>query len=111
MTYRRWDVVVVPYPFIDVGEVKNRPALIVSSDALHQPHGVYWIVMITTARAGQQREDIAITDRARVGLSEDCVIRVKRLTALSESQISRRLGAISTRDRNAVAALLKKYLP
>ena len=111
MTYRRWDVVVVPYPFIDVGEVKNRPALIVSSDPLHQPQGVYWIVMITTARAGRQSDDIAIADRARVGLPEDCVIRVKRLTALNENQISRRLGAISTRNRNAVGALLNKYLP
>ncbi len=110
MTYKRWDVVVVPYPFIDVGEVKNRPALVVSGDALHQPHGIYWIAMITTARAGRQLEDIAITDPARVGLSEDCVIRVKRLTALNENQISRRLGTISTKNRNAVGALLKKYM-
>ena len=111
MTYKRWDVVVVPYPFIDVGEVKHRPALIVSGDALHLTHHIYWIAMITTARAGRQPEDIPVTDRAQARLPEDCVIRVKRLTALNETQITRRIGTLTAKDRRAVGALLKRYLP
>ncbi len=111
MTYKRWDVVVVPYPFIDVGEVKHRPALIVSGEGLHATHHIYWIAMITTARAGRQPEDIPVSDRAQAGLPEDCVIRVKRLTALNEIQISRRIGAITAKDRRAVGGLLKRYLP
>jgi mRNA interferase MazF len=111
VTYKRWDVVVVPYPFIDVGEVKHRPALIVSGEDLHRSHGVYWIAMITTAKAGRQPDDILVTNHAQAGLPENCVIRVKRLTALNETQISRRIGTITAKDRRAVGALLKKYLP
>ncbi|MFQ5953948.1 MAG: type II toxin-antitoxin system PemK/MazF family toxin [Kiloniellales bacterium] len=111
MTYRRWDVVVVGYPFIEGDTAKRRPALIVSSDALHVAHGVYWIVMITTARAGARAEDIQVTDHRKAGLPMDCVIRVPRLTTLGEAQILYRRGSITVKDRNAVASLLKKYLP
>ena len=111
MTYRRWDVVAVNYPFIEGDEAKRRPALIVSSDTLRATHGVYWGVMITTARAGARPEDVAVTNHETAGLPEECVIRVTRLTTLGEVQISHRTGSITRKDRDAVAALLKKYLP
>ena len=111
MTYRRWDVVAVHYPFIEVTEAKKRPALIVSSEALHDLHHVYWAAMITTARAGVRPGDIAISDCRKAGLPEDCVIRLSRATTLSDIQISHRTGSVVPRDRNAVAALLKRYLP
>ncbi|MFQ5984770.1 MAG: type II toxin-antitoxin system PemK/MazF family toxin [Alphaproteobacteria bacterium] len=111
MTYKRWDVVAVDYPFIEGGEAKKRPAVIVSTDALHAAHGVYWTVMITTAKAGIRPEDIPVTDHRKAGLPEDCVIRVPRLTTLSDAQVSHRRGSIAPKDRYAVTALLKKYLP
>lgn len=111
MTYKRWDIVAVPYPYIEGDEAKRRPALIVSGDPLYATHGVYWVVMITTAKAGVRREDIPVTDHRKAGLPQDCVIRVPRLTTLSDAQISRRIGTITAKDRRAVGALLKKYLP
>ncbi len=111
MSYKRWDVVAVAYPFIEGDTVKHRPALVVSADGLERIHRVYWVVMITTAKAGVRAEDIHITDHAKAGLPENCVIRVCRLTTLSDAQISRRVGSITVKDRNAVSALLKKYLP
>jgi mRNA interferase MazF len=110
-TYRRWDVVAVPYPFIEGEEIKRRPALVVSGDGLNTKHGVYWLAMVTTAKAGKQMEDIPVTDHRRAGLPEDCVVRTKRLVTLGEAQISHRLGSITAKNRNAVARLLKKYLP
>ena len=111
MIYKRWDVVAVEYPFIEGDTAKRRPALIVSSDALHQTHDVCWAAMITTARAGVRRDDVPVTDHRAAGLPEECVIRTTRLTTLSDAQIARRIGAITSRDRNAVAALIKRFLP
>ncbi len=111
MTYKRWDVVAVPYPFIEGDEAKRRPALIVSGDDLNTTHGVYWVAMITSAKSGKRPEDIAVTDHQKAGLPESCVIRASRLTTLSDVQISYRLGSISVKDRRAVTGLLKKYLP
>ena len=111
MTCERWDVVAVHFPFIEGTDAKRRPALIVSSERLHSDHGIYWIVMITTAKSGQRLDDIAVTNLERAGLPEDCVIRVPRLTAVSDGQIARRLGDLTPKDRTAVTALLKRFAP
>jgi hypothetical protein len=67
--------------------------------------------MITTAKAGIRPDDIAIADQERAGLPQECVIRVSRIAAVSEDHVTRRMGDITTKDRNAVAALLRRYLP
>ena len=111
MTYSRWDVVAVNFPFLEGTDAKRRPALIVSADRLHTEHGIYWIAMITTAKSGQRANDIPVTNLERAGLPEDCVIRVARITAVGDGQIARRLGDITPKDRAAVSALLKMYVP
>jgi len=111
VTYKRWDVVAVHFPFIEGTEAKRRPALIVSGDRLYADHSVYWIVMITTAKSGMRPNDIVVSNRERAGLPEHCVIRVPRMTTVSDGQIARRLGEILPKDRNAVIALLRNYVP
>jgi mRNA interferase MazF len=111
VTFSRFDVVVVNYPFIEGDQAKRRPALIVSGGDLEKRHGVYWAMMITTAKAGARADDVPISNFETAGLPEPCVIRPTRLTTLAETMILRRLGTIAPKDRNAVAALLKRWLP
>jgi mRNA-degrading endonuclease toxin of MazEF toxin-antitoxin module len=111
VTFSRWDVVAIDFPFLEGGDSKRRPALIVSSDRLRRDFGLYWVVMITTAKAGVRPDDIVITDRERAGLPQECVIRVSRIAVVAQDRMTRRLGDITTKDRTAVAALLRRYLP
>ena len=111
MTYNRWDVVAVVFPFLEGDQAKHRPALIVSTERLREKHDLYWVAMITTAKAGLREDDIPVSNHELAGLPESCVIRVSRLTTLSERQIVRRLGSIPPKQRNAVQALLRKYAP
>ena len=111
MTYSRWDVVAVAFPFVEGTDAKRRPALIVSSDRLEQEQGLFWIAMITTAKSGRRRDDIAVSDHSRAGLPEECVIRVGRMATVTAGQIVRRLGEITAKDRNAVGGLLRRYAP
>lgn len=98
------------FPFIDRDEGKRRPALIVSLDTLFQDAALYWAVMITTASSGVRAYDVAVENIKEAGLPVPSFIRVPKLFALSEHQIGRRLGAISTANRNAVARLLKRFV-
>jgi mRNA-degrading endonuclease toxin of MazEF toxin-antitoxin module len=109
VTFKRWDVVAVSFPFLEGTDAKRRPALIVSTERLAKEQGLYWIAMITTAKSGHRRDDIAVTNREQAGLPEDCVIRVARLATVGDGQIARKLGEASPKDRNAVAALFKRY--
>jgi mRNA-degrading endonuclease toxin of MazEF toxin-antitoxin module len=111
VTCERWDVVAIDFPFLEGTDTKRRPALIVSSHRLRQDNGLYWIVMITTAKAGRRPDDIPVTNRERAGLPQECVIRVSRIAVVGEGQIGRRLGNITPKDRLAVSALLRRYMP
>jgi mRNA interferase MazF len=111
VAYERWDVVAIDFPFLEGTDSKRRPALVVSSDRLRQDFGLYWVVMITTAKTQRRKDDILLTNRERAGLPQDCVIRVSRIAVISEELISRRIGDIVPKDRNAVQGLLRRYLP
>lgn len=111
MTYSRWDVVAVDFPFAEGVEAKRRPGLVVSASRLHDFHKVYWIVMISSAQAGERPDDILVTDPEKVGLPVACAIRVARLATDSASIVQRRIGSISAKDRAAVVSLLKKFAP
>ena len=62
MTFRRWEVVSVPFPFVEGHVTKRRPALVVSTDAFHRAHRACFGAMITTARHMQdvRPDDIVI---------------------------------------------------
>jgi len=85
--------------------------LIVSSDRLYSEHGWYWVAMITTAKRGTHPDDVAITNREQTNLPEECVIRPARIATVSDAQIVRWIGTITTKDRNAVSGLLRRFLP
>jgi mRNA-degrading endonuclease toxin of MazEF toxin-antitoxin module len=111
VTYSRWDVVAVDFPFVEGDEAKRRPGLVVSAARLHDAHKLYWIAMISSAQAGERVDDILVTEHEKVGLPVKCAIRPARTAAVSEARIQRRIGTISSKDRNAVAGLLKKFMP
>jgi mRNA interferase MazF len=110
VTFSRWDVVAINYPFMEGDTGKHRPGVIVSTERLHSVHDLYVIAMITTARAGMRKDDIPITDLKRSGLPVPCVIRPARLITLNGGMIGRRAGTLTTKDRNATAALLRAFL-
>jgi mRNA interferase MazF len=111
VTFRRWDVVSVPFPFVEGHASKRRPALVVSTDAFHRAHRACFGAMITTARHMRdlRQDDIAIEDLARAGLPRPCVIRLARLATFEWSDQIRRAGKLHTRERGAVEALLRRW--
>jgi mRNA interferase MazF len=111
VTYSRWDVVAVDFPFVEGDEAKRRPGLVVSTPRLHEAHGIYWLVMISSAQAGERVDDILISDLEKAGLPLRCAIRPARIAAVSNTRIQRRLGVISAKDRVAVLSLMKKFAP
>lgn len=111
MTYKRWDIVAIDFPFVEGTEAKRRPGLIISSERLLVEYGVYWVAMITTAASGALPSDVPVTNPDRAGLKHACFIRVGRITTVNDALIARKLGEITARDRTAVATLLRRYLP
>jgi mRNA interferase MazF len=111
VTFRRWDLISVPFPFVEGYEAKRRPALVISTEAFHAAHRACFAAMVTTARNMQdvRKDDIAIAEWAKAGLPIACVVRLARLSTFEASPAIRRLGALAAVDRRAVAALIKPW--
>lgn len=106
--YDPWDVVVVPFPFVERFGAKRRPALVLS-DAGFNSTGNTVLAMITTAPAGEWPSDVRLSDLEVAGLSSPCVVRFKLFT-LDNRLLVRRAGELSARDHAAVKRSLKKVL-
>ena len=105
MTFERFDVVVVPFPFSDRHAAKRRPALVVSEQGFNRTHGHVILAMITTAKDSSWPSDTEITDRDAAGLKARSVIRLKLFT-LDNDLLVKRIGALAEEDRTSVKRVL-----
>lgn len=109
MTYERFDVVVVPFPFTGKGQVKRRPALVISNQRFGGAAAHSVMAMITSARNPPWPSDVTISDLAGAGLPAPSVVRMKLFT-LDHRLIVRRRGVLSDVDREGVEAVLREVL-
>ncbi len=80
-TIAHFDLIVVPFPYIERLAEKRRPALVISDTRLHR-EGYLWIALITGAGKERRTGDLVIKDLAQAGLL------VRRWCARSRSQRS-----------------------
>lgn len=107
-TYDSFDVVLVPFPFIDQSDTKKRPALVLSSsDHFNVKIGASALAMITTSSHNPWPLDIHILDLEAAGLPAPSIIRMKLFT-LDHRLIIKKLGTLDKTDQQSVAKSLKR---
>lgn len=110
MTFERFDVVVVPFPFTDKVQVKRRPALVLSSHAAFgRKIGHSVLAMITSARNPPWPLDVPVSGLAPAGLPAPSVVRMKLFT-LDHRFIVAKRGTLADADRQAVSRALRSAL-
>jgi mRNA interferase MazF len=103
------DVVVVPFPFVDLAAEKRRPSLILSHTTFNAAHGHSICAMITTALRSKWPSDVTIEDLEPPGLNRPCVVRWKLFT-LPNDFILRRAGKLGAHDRDQVISVARNIL-
>lgn len=110
MTFEAFEVVVVPFPFIDRTTTKRRPALVLSdAKAFNRQVGQSVLAMITSAKNSDWPLDVEIKDLDSAGLPSASVVRMKLFT-LDDQLVIRKAGALAQKDRRNVAAALRQLL-
>lgn len=109
MIFERFDVVVVPFPFVDSPKRRPRPALVLSSAAFGHANGHSILAMITRGIATRWPSDRPIGDLAATGLRHPSVVRWKLFT-LDHRVITRRIGSLAASDAEACGAALAGVL-
>ena len=115
MTFEAFDVVVVPFPFMDRTTTKRRPALVLSDAETFNKHvGQSVLAMITSAKEtaitmSRSQVDIPIENLSAAGLTSASVVRMK-LFNLDDRLVVRKAGALAVGDRAVVTDRLRQLL-
>lgn len=110
MTFKPFDVLVVPFPFTDSTAVKRRPALVLSAGPFQDRIGHLVCAMITSRENRGWPLDVDIADLRAAGLPHASVVRMKLFT-LDERFVLRKAGRLGATDRTAVQRNLRALLP
>jgi mRNA interferase MazF len=110
VTFDRFSVVRVPFPFTDRTATKNRPALILSDAALfNRPIGHSVMAMITSVSHAPWPLDCPLGDLAAAGLPAPSMVRFKLFT-LDHRLVRGELGHLGPADEGKVRHALMELL-
>jgi mRNA interferase MazF len=96
-SYKRGDVVLIPFPFTDLTSSKRRPALIISSEVFNSTHDDVIVIGITSQIPARLSEDeflIPATALSAAGLPKASLVKLSKVVTLHQQLIVKRLGAI-----------------
>lgn len=108
--YNAFDIVVIPFPFVDVAETKKRPALILSDHkSFNSKTNSSIMTMVTTSIKYPWPYDYEIKEWQEAGLPRASIVRMKLFT-LDHRLIFYRLGSLSKKDQVNIRKNLLKLL-
>ncbi len=109
MTFKKFDVVRVHYPFTDQKRTKLRPALVLSTQSFNVAAKHSIMAMITSSRPVAWPGDSEIADLAAAGLPKPSLVRMKVFT-LDHRFVEDKIGELAKADQklviNSLAAVL-----
>ena len=106
--FERWDVIAVPFPYVERPVQQRRPALVVAA-RLGGRRDLVWVLMITSAANPRWPDDVGIDDHAAAGLPIPSIVRTAKIATI-EARAASRLGLLSGPSAARVAAILQRRL-
>jgi hypothetical protein len=104
-----WDVVLVHYPFSDMGLSKKRPGLVLHQASSKQFGALCVIAMITSNIESEELVgDLILKDWQPSGLMLPSRLRLSILATIKMSLIAKKLGQLTAPDRKRAAMIFRK---
>jgi mRNA interferase MazF len=110
VSYDRFDVILVLFPFTEKKGRKQRPAIVLSDSSFNEAHEHSIVAMVTTASVTNWPSDLKINDYNTAGLLTPCVVRAKLFT-ISHDLVPGRVGGLSGLDAANVQDWINGLLP
>jgi mRNA interferase MazF len=112
-SYRRGEVVLVPFPFTDLSSAKQRPALVVSPDGWNASQSDVLLVALTSQiPVPLPAGDVLLSpdDLRTGGLPKATLARPTKLITIHQALIRRSLGQVSEPTLKNVLSTLRSFL-
>lgn len=99
--YKKWELVLVPFPFTDLSSTKRRPALIVSPDKYNAGKDVVIVYVTSQIYSPPRLGDYKLLDWKTSGLPKPSMVRMKFAT-IDKSIIVKKIGTIEIEDSEKI---------
>jgi len=101
MTFKKWDVVLVPFPFTNLKTTKKRPALVISPDEYNSGADIVILFITSNVTALSRPGDYLIENWKQSGLPKPSMTRMKFAT-IENSIVIKKIGRLQNNDRTSV---------
>lgn len=108
MTFNKWDIVLVPFPFTNLQSVKKRPALILSPENYNNGPDIVILFITSNLTAYGRMGDFLIQNWKQSGLPKPSMTRMKFAT-IEKSIVLKKLGNISKPDQKAINGEIQQF--
>jgi mRNA interferase MazF len=109
---KKWDIVILRYPFTDLTATKARPALVISPDSSSAGDDAVFIA-ITGNTAGNGPHDVIFEssdpEYSTSGLLSDSAIKVDKIFTLHKSLAAKKIGVLGPLMQSKVKTRLIQF--
>jgi len=106
--YKKWDVILVPFPFTDLSSFKKRPALILSPDQYNISGDVVIAFITSNLQSIDKFGDYQFQQWKQAGLPLPSKLRMKFATVNNEI-IIKKIGHLDSLDQNSIHQLVHNF--
>lgn len=108
ITYKKWDIILVPFPFTNLKTVKKRPALVISPEEYNAGPDLIILFITSNLSSFGKPGDHKIVEWNKSRLPKPSMVRMKFAT-IEKSIIIKKLGEILKTDQLAINNNLKDF--
>jgi len=105
---RRWDIVLVPFPFTDLTTNKKRPALVISPDSYNSGPDVVIAFITSQLKTPARSGDCVIEAWRESGLPKPSQLRMK-LATVARSIVLKKLGHLPESEQHRVQTVMRSF--
>jgi mRNA interferase MazF len=106
--YRKWDIVLVPFPFTDLTSIKKRPALIISPDDHNKSDDVVLMMITSNLKSSKNLYDYKLLEWDKSGLPKPSMTKM-RVSTIKQTIILKKIGTLQSKDIKNIQKLVLKF--
>lgn len=106
---KKGDIVLLPFPFSELTEVKVRPAIVIGFTADKYKDVIVCAISSVIPKKINDNE-IIITSNSRNGLRVDSIIKADRIVTIKKESVIAKIGSLNKDQSSALKNKLKEIL-
>ncbi len=99
--YKKWEIILVPFPFTDFSSTKHRPALVVSPDSYNQNRDLVIAYITSQLSLSARLGDYKLQKWKEASLPKPSIVRMKFAT-IEKSIVIKKIGELEKADYEKV---------